>query len=330
MVAATTAAATSETAYTDWETTKLDAWGVQSNIVDDAQQALDLATEYSAKLSAEETAVKILVGTYEGEYNSALSTSEGHAANMATAEENVDNKVAEAAASLIILNSYKASLATQEAEEEAQDAIVALALADVQAQEETVEDLESAAEEASNDNQDAILAEEEATEAKETAQEEYTAAEEAAEGTEEALVTPLEELSGLRATAVERTEELVEALGNESGQELAIAVEQGLVDEASEAYLEAIVECKAARYDEYAAALAGAEETRQNALDTIEELIDDNPVPAAGTIGARCEKAVSNGTFRPKRDEETCTGETVCCGAAKVPVGNLILTIETC
>merc|ERR1712010_199523 len=69
---------------------------------------------------------------------------------------------------------------------------------------------------------------------------------------------------------------------------------------------------------------------RASDLSDIEDLIDDNPAPAAGTIGARCEKAVSNGTFRPKRDLETCTGETVCCGASKIAVGNLIMTVETC
>jgi len=203
-------------------------------------------------------------------------------------------------------------------------------MGDVAAQEETVEGLETLAEEVDGLNDDAILASEEATEAKETAEEEYDAAVETAEETEEDMVTPLETLSQLRATAVERTEELVAALGNESAQELAIAEEQGLVDEASEAHLVSIMECKEARYDQYAETLAGEEGKRASDLSDIEDLIDDNPAPAAGTIGARCEKAVSNGTFRPKRDLETCTGETVCCGASKIAVGNLIMTIETC
>lgn len=65
-------------------------------------------------------------------------------------------------------------------------------------------------------------------------------------------------------------------------------------------------------------------------------------IPAPGTIGARCEKALSNGTFRPKRTNEgTCGGEENCCGAARVwmsagsdgsaPVADAMWrTIETC
>jgi len=38
---------------------------------------------------------------------------------------------------------------------------------------------------------------------------------------------------------------------------------------------------------------------------------------------------LSNGTWRPKRDETTCnTG--LCCGAAKVALGKAVMTIETC
>lgn len=38
---------------------------------------------------------------------------------------------------------------------------------------------------------------------------------------------------------------------------------------------------------------------------------------------------MSNGTFRPRRNEATCA-EGLCCGAAKIPVGNAVMTIETC
>jgi hypothetical protein len=40
---------------------------------------------------------------------------------------------------------------------------------------------------------------------------------------------------------------------------------------------------------------------------------------AAGTAGARCEKAASNGTGRPARGETTC-GTDLCCGAASGPL----------
>jgi len=113
-------------------------------------------------------------------------------------------------------------------------------------------------------------------------------------------------------------------------QESTIADAQALVDEKTEEHLDAVVACKVANYEEYADDLADAEATRSTKLDDIEELLEGLTTPAAGTVNARCEKAVSNGTFRPKRNEETCTGETVCCGAAKIPMGNVIMTVETC
>lgn len=93
----------------------------------------------------------------------------------------------------------------------------------------------------------------------------------------------------------------------------------------------AIVACQAARFDEYAATLAAAIATRNTDLDTIERLLDDAEAaaPTAGAAGARCEKAMSNGTFRPKRSEATCA-EGLCCGAARIPKGNLMMTVETC
>jgi len=59
---------------------------------------------------------------------------------------------------LALLNSYKASLATQEAEEAAQDALVGLAEEDVAAQALVVSGLLSIKEEADTDNGDAIEA----------------------------------------------------------------------------------------------------------------------------------------------------------------------------
>lgn len=70
-------------------------------------------------------------------------------------------------------------------------------------------------------------------------------------------------------------------------------------------------------------------------LKTIKALVEGLETAAPGTEGARCEKALSNGTFRPARGAGTCEGENVCCGAARVPitVGKLSegwMTIETC
>lgn len=56
-------------------------------------------------------------------------------------------------------------------------------------------------------------------------------------------------------------------------------------------------------------------------LKTIKALMETELVtPEPGTAGARCEKALSNGTFRPQRGEMTCGGEEsgLCCGASRV------------
>lgn len=58
-------------------------------------------------------------------------------------------------------------------------------------------------------------------------------------------------------------------------------------------------------------------------------------MPAPGTAGARCEKALSNGTWRPARGEQACD-EGLCCGAARVWMTSGATadaawrTIETC
>lgn len=91
----------------------------------------------------------------------------------------------------------------------------------------------------------------------------------------------------------------------------------------------AIVTCEAEKYNEYAQALSQAEQARKEKIDKIVKLLDDRAKPAKGAAGWRCEKALSNGTFRPKRNEKTC-GTDLCCGAAKVTTGNLVMTIETC
>jgi len=117
-----------------------------------------------------------------------------------------------------------------------------------------------------------------------------------------------------------------------------LAAAQGLIDAKSDEldglsvlYLAAIVACQSEKFDLYAATLAAALATRAQKLEDIERLVDEAAAaaPAAGAAGARCEKAMSNGTFRPKRSETTC-GEGLCCGAARIPQGNVMLTVETC
>lgn len=95
-----------------------------------------------------------------------------------------------------------------------------------------------------------------------------------------------------------------------------------------------IAACEAKKYDEYAAALVTAQETRESNLAAIERLIEtaETNAPAAGAAGYRCEKAVSFGTQRPARGETTCAAE-LCCGAARIPLpgqSSTTLTVETC
>jgi len=105
--------------------------------------------------------------------------------------------------------------------------------------------------------------------------------------------------------------------------------EQGEVALKEAAKLKKIVECEALKYNEYAKALADAVSARKEKIGKIVKLLDDRAKPAKGAAGWRCEKALSNGTFRPARNEKTCA-EGLCCGAAKYQDGALMMTIETC
>jgi len=93
----------------------------------------------------------------------------------------------------------------------------------------------------------------------------------------------------------------------------------------------AIVKCEAEKYDEYSEALSAAVQARKDKIAKIVKLLDERKKPAKGAAGWRCEKALSNGTFRPKRNEKTC-GTDLCCGAAKIVTAgsNVVMTVETC
>lgn len=107
--------------------------------------------------------------------------------------------------------------------------------------------------------------------------------------------------------------------------------------EAQEAQDDAVLACQIAAYDEYRTTLEEDMVERANNLKTIKDLLDGYEEPAPGTEGARCEKALSNGTWRPARGEMTC-GEELCCGAARVWMAAGVgassdaawMTIETC
>lgn len=121
----------------------------------------------------------------------------------------------------------------------------------------------------------------------------------------------------------------VDALGRDidaANGEVMLALEEHLTDE---------VACKVENYDLYLRTLQLAEQQREDDLDDILALVTEaeEDAVAAGAAGSRCEKALSNGTFRPRRGESTCN-EGLCCGAARIPVAdtdkNVMMTIETC
>lgn len=120
----------------------------------------------------------------------------------------------------------------------------------------------------------------------------------------------------------------------------AVNAAKGEVEAAQTALDDAVTACQVAQFDKYRETLEGAMIQRNKDLAAIKELIKaaDAAKPAAGTAGARCEKALSNGTWRPKRGEETCA-EGLCCGASRVwmdagagtgSVNAAWRTIETC
>jgi hypothetical protein len=120
----------------------------------------------------------------------------------------------------------------------------------------------------------------------------------------------------------------------------AVAAAKAEVVTAQEELDDAVTACQVAQFDKYRETLEDAMVARNRDLATIKALIQAaaDAKPAAGTAGARCEKALSNGTWRPKRGEETCA-EGLCCGASRVwmdagagtgSVNAAWRTVETC
>lgn len=99
-----------------------------------------------------------------------------------------------------------------------------------------------------------------------------------------------------------------------------VAVEAEKVEKAEEALKEEIVTCQTEQYDSYRKTLESAITDRAKALGEIKDLLEAQKVPEVGTAGARCEKAPSNGTMRPRKalGRETVCDEGLCCGAARV------------
>jgi len=136
-------------------------------------------------------------------------------------------------------------------------------------------------------------------------------------------------LGELRDASAELDLALASALEDYVDAENLVTLKAEEVQEATALKMATIVACKAEKYDEYWNTWMDAIGDRESDLETIEDLLTDQVIPERGSAGARCEKALSNGTWRQARDDTTCN-EGLCCGAAKIPMGNVMMTIETC
>merc|ERR1712039_376763 len=138
-------------------------------------------------------------------------------------------------------------------------------------------------------------------------------------------------------------ETVVEDTGKWDDEQLKLIALVTTAEEAEEAVKEAekakdaaVLACQIKAYDAYRTTLEAEMVQRAEDLKTIKALLEKELVePTPGTAGARCEKALSNGTYRPARGETTCA-EGLCCGAARVWMESgteadaAWRTIETC
>jgi hypothetical protein len=130
-------------------------------------------------------------------------------------------------------------------------------------------------------------------------------------------------LETLRATVATKTDDWdlqQRALETLQGE---LATAKGELEDAEKALAGAVLACRVAAYDAYRTTLEGLMAQRLADLKEIKALMEKNleDTPEPGTVGARCEKALSNGTFRPARGETTCKGTEeapLCCGASRV------------
>jgi len=121
-----------------------------------------------------------------------------------------------------------------------------------------------------------------------------------------------------------------------AGLEATVTATKGELTLAEEAVDAAVLACQISAYDAYRTALEAEMEQRAADLKIIKALLETElKTPAPGTAGARCEKALSNGTYRPARGELACD-DGLCCGAARVWMESGATadaawrTIETC
>lgn len=135
------------------------------------------------------------------------------------------------------------------------------------------------------------------------------------------VATEKKALDAYVAASVDKAKTGLTAL--QTAAEADLKLKQAAYDKAAQA-------CRSAAFKDYQAALATALKKRGEDLDAIKKLIAANKAaePKPGAVGSRCEKALSNGTFRPARRTDGKAGQVcnstdaaaMCCAAAKVPL----------
>jgi hypothetical protein len=176
------------------------------------------------------------------------------------------------------------------------------------------------------------------TEAKELADAAWTAAKLASGAAQVALTAAVTgtTLTDLRAAVVAAKTAWDIQQGLLNGLIATVGTSELAVSNAVLARDTAVMNCQVAAYDKYRTTLEAAMVSRADDLNAIRALLAAEETPAPGTVGARCEKAISNGTFRPKRGEMACGGEGFCCGASRIYMQSGTTanagwrTVETC
>jgi hypothetical protein len=98
-----------------------------------------------------------------------------------------------------------------------------------------------------------------------------------------------------------------------------VVANQGLVTAAAGKLAKETALCQVKAYDTYRATFEAAMVQRGKDLIAIKALITTELTRAvAGDEGSRCEKAPSNGDWRPDREEERVCVSGLCCGAARI------------
>jgi len=146
-----------------------------------------------------------------------------------------------------------------------------------------------------------------------------------------AVDVELKAVMASRKTAEEKAVAYASAVGNYNGAMATQTAKKNEIAGFKKEKLAAIMKCQGLEYDKFDKGLKKRIQARATKLSDIETLLDKaiTDAPKKGKKGWRCEKALSNGTFRPKRGEKTCDA-TLCCGAGKYRKDNLVITVETC